>query len=84
MINPGSHPAMGLTLHTLMCFSRKGYTFAALLSQPCLLSTSGTCSDNTMPGHGVGTGKGGMAPEMMETMTLILKALNSLALARAL
>lgn len=32
----------------------------------------------------VGTGKEGMAPERMETMSLISKALNSWALARAL
>lgn len=34
--------------------------------------------------HGVGIRKEGMASERMETMTLILKALNSLVLARAL
>lgn len=72
-------------LHTHVLFQGGIYFCCTFVTDAaCLLSTSGTCSDNTMSGHGIGTRKEGMAPERRETMTLIVKALNSLLLVSAL
>lgn len=86
MIKPGSRPPVGMTLYTLIFFSREGYdfcTFATNLLAQHLWWVFGH-QRRGMDILGPGTGREGTAPMGMETTTLVLKALNNSALSRVL
>lgn len=75
---------MGMTLHTPMgfFFPRRDMTFATALLAQHLWGMSRAAEVGDV--LGLGTGREGVAPKRIETITLVLKTLSSLALAGAL
>lgn len=71
--------------HTHGVFSREGYDFCGTFATTLLAQHLwGFRTAEVRDVLGLGTGREGVAPKGTETVTLVLKALNGLALARAL